>query len=358
MQNPGPVKAAEARGVPRGDGAGEFMGARRSDGFFPVKGVRVSPLPTCGGLSRGVRQRIGRRHMVEVRTNESIRSLNHLSHSVGEADGDSSFGEAIRDRVSRLHTGNTPPDGQPQAKEALRELLGASTSGYLGKKCTVEPYVESLVSWPAVGFRPRSLDGLLESSLSEEVNGLHPTFVEKPAAVRARRREVRAASAYQDPAFRDRGTYVSFVKQLASRGLLRFGLTSRERVTAFFVEKKGGKIRLIFDCRRTNDWFTVPRKVRLISGSSFALMDVSPTTCLYAGGLDVKDAFYRLELPEVLSPYFSLDFVTAGEMGPFSRRGSSGLLSGLSAASCCSDGLELGSFPLSACYRTNNKFCS
>ena len=44
-------------------------------------------------------------------------------------------------------------------------------------------------------------------------------------------------------------------------------------------------------------------------------MDVSPSTCVYAGGLDVKDAFYRLELPEVLSPLFSLDPVTAAEMG-------------------------------------------
>ena len=44
-------------------------------------------------------------------------------------------------------------------------------------------------------------------------------------------------------------------------------------------------------------------------------MDVSPSTCRYAGGFDIKDAFYRMELPEALSPFFSLDSVTAGEMG-------------------------------------------
>ena len=81
------------------------------------------------------------------------------------------------------------------------------------------------------------------------------------------------------------------------------------------MEKKGNRLRLIFDCRRTNQHFRKPKKVRLFSGASFSLLDVSPSTCVYAGGLDVKDAFYRMELPENLSPFFSLDAVTAGEMG-------------------------------------------
>ena len=102
---------------------------------------------------------------------------------------------------------------------------------------------------------------------------------------------------------------------------MRFGTSSRERILAFLFEKKGYGIRLIFGCRTTNQWLKVPRKVRFFSGAFFALIDVSPSTCIYAGGLDVKDAFCRMELPEELSPFFSLDYVTAGEMGWFTFDG-------------------------------------
>ena len=118
--------------------------------------------------------------------------------------------------------------------------------------CTVRPYVEEQVSWPVEGFQPVDIRRLIATEVAEEVCGLSSTFVETPTAVRAKRREAPAPQAYRDPAFRHRATYVIFMKQLESRGLLRFGTPSRERITGFFVEKKGNRLRLIFDCRRTN----------------------------------------------------------------------------------------------------------
>ena len=122
----------------------------------------------------------------------------------------------------------------PKPLEALRELLGSAASVYAGAKCTVQPYFKDLVSWTAVGFEPMPIQDLLESSLPEEISGLHSTFVEKPATVRARRRLEPAPRIYKDPAFRDRAGYVGFISELMVRGLLRFGTTSRERRSAFF----------------------------------------------------------------------------------------------------------------------------
>ena len=216
----------------------EFAGVHRSDGFFPVSEVRVSSLPPPGGLSRGTRQRISRRRQVQCRVNETISSLNHMTHTESKADGDGVFGDALRARLHRLHSVNVPEENLPKSQEALRELLGSAASVYAGAKCTVQPYVRDLVSWPAVGFEPRPIQDLLESLLSEEICGLHSTFVEKPATVRARRRLEPAPRIYKDPAFKDRAAYVSFINEPMVRGLLRFGTTSRERISAFCLLRR------------------------------------------------------------------------------------------------------------------------
>ena len=216
----------------------EFEGVHRGDGFFPVKKIRVSPLPTCGGLSRGTRQRIGRRRQVQQRVNETISALNHMVHVSPKAHGCGEFGEALSSKLVALHSVNKPEEGLPKPQEALRELLGSAASAYAGRKCAVKPYVEEQVSWPAECFQPVSIERLLDTEVSEEICGLHSPFVEKPASVRARRRETPAPRCYQDPAFRDRRTYVKFVKQLEARGLLRFGTSSRERITVFLWKRR------------------------------------------------------------------------------------------------------------------------
>ena len=183
---------------------------------------------------------------MQLKANEILSALNHMSHNAAGADGEASFWDALRSRVLRLHSENVPPEDLSEPQEALRLVLGSAASVYAGTKCTMRPYVEEKISWLVEGCQPVPNSNLLESSLSEEIIGLHSTFVEKPASVRARRQEEKPPCIYGDPAFKDRKSYTKFVNQLFVRGRLRWGTTVMERISAFCVEKKGDRLRLTF----------------------------------------------------------------------------------------------------------------
>ena len=93
-----------------------------------------------------------------------------------------------------------------------------------------------MVCWPVEGFQPVPISTLLESSLSEEIIGLHSTFVETPASVRVRRQEEKFPRIYGDPAFKDRKAYIRFVNQLFVRfgAFLRWGIIATERISVLF----------------------------------------------------------------------------------------------------------------------------
>ena len=91
------------------------------------------------------------------------------------------------------------------------------------------------------------------------------------------------------------------------RGVVDFDFpdTVKEKINFFFVQKKDGRIRLVIDCRRSNQHFGPPEGVNLCTGETFAAMEMTDNEILYIGGVDLSDAFYHLELPLELRPYFS-----------------------------------------------------
>ena len=106
-----------------------------------------------------------------MKSNETISAVNQLAHcGSGEngVGGDPSFGEAMRDRILRLHTSNHPPHDRLPPQEALTELLGTSATGYVGAKCIVRPYEQAKVSWPVEGFQPVDINSLLASELANQ----------------------------------------------------------------------------------------------------------------------------------------------------------------------------------------------
>ena len=93
----------------------------------------IFPLPCLGehsrggaGLSRGVRQRLGRRAAVQKRANDVIDSLNWLSgckDSHCEQLGRSRLHDEVLSHVVELVEARVPRDDVPSTEEAARALL-------------------------------------------------------------------------------------------------------------------------------------------------------------------------------------------------------------------------------------------
>ena len=74
----------------------------------------------------------------------------------------------------------------------------------------------------------------------------------------------------------------------------------------FFVRKKDGRFRLIFDTRLLNRKFVPPPKTQLPSAAGFSNLAVHEGGNLYLASSDVKNAFYVLEIPTSLAHMFTL----------------------------------------------------
>ncbi|CAK0876757.1 unnamed protein product [Prorocentrum cordatum] len=121
---------------------------------------------------------------------------------------------------------------------------------------------------------------------------------------------------YMDPVLeRNRPLYLDFIQSGISRGVFVLGKERTEDVSAFFVAKKDERIRMVLDCRRSNQRFQPPPSVSLFSAAGFADLEVPKDAPLYCAGVDVQNAFYQHKLPAYLRSYFCLPKVTAGELG-------------------------------------------
>ena len=81
---------------------------------------------------------------------------------------------------------------------------------------------------------------------------------------------------YLDATFRaDPGRYMQFVTRLFDIGILGVTDTCKERATPFFVGKKGGKQRMVLDCRSVNELFRSPPSPDLGSAECFSRLSTA-----------------------------------------------------------------------------------
>ena len=80
---------------------------------------------------------------------------------------------------------------------------------------------------------------------------------------------------------------------------------------AFFVAKKNGDLRIVWDCRRANMAFRTPPPVDLGSADSLSHLEVGPHERIFVGAADVENCFYQVAIPPWLSNWFCLDEVRA-----------------------------------------------
>eukprot|EP00971_Amphidinium_carterae_P345940 6487141-Amphidinium_carterae.1 len=81
---------------------------------------------------------------------------------------------------------------------------------------------------------------------------------------------------YWDNALLKHSAYVDFLREMECRGLIEYMLVEHavERIGIFFVKKKGGMIRMVADCRRSNEYFREPHGVELASGESLGALEI------------------------------------------------------------------------------------
>ena len=95
--------------------------------------------------------------------------------------------------------------------------------------------------------------------------------------------------------------------------MLRFRCAStvkQSNIGCFFVKKKNGKLRLIFDTRLANSEFISPAPVDLPTPSAFGNLEVGSAPVFGATG-DIDNAFYRLRLPGSMDTCFRLPSIRA-----------------------------------------------
>eukprot|EP00973_Karenia_brevis_P047247 6558152-Karenia_brevis.AAC.1 len=137
----------------------------------------------------------------------------------------------------------------------------------------------------------------------------------------AREARLRAGThrVHNDPKlFESPKTYARFLRQLEDRGMLTYKIASEHEdgvLGVFFVRKKNGDLRIIFDTRALNCAFKEPPSTILPSAASFASLETDPGRDFYFGSADLSNCFYSFEVPESMSEYFTLPPIYAGLVG-------------------------------------------
>ena len=110
-------------------------------------------------------------------------------------------------------------------------------------------------------------------------------------------------------------------KKLLACGVLSLGFERRCDVGVFAVAKKNGRQRLVVDARRSILCFGSLPSVSLPTATSFARMEVPACQNLHCVQFDLANAFYQMEMPLDLRPYFCLPGLTGAQLGVMSVDG-------------------------------------
>jgi len=223
-----------------GSGHAASVPVQDSSSLFPLPLLptpsRASPL-----LGRGVSQRVGRFSCSIRAANETIQTLNQLS---GCKDGRTALSpSAARDQaveeILAVHCANRPPALLESPEAALDALLGSKATAYEdGEQVHSAPFVQDNLSLPALAGQCDLVSCLEGEDLADLTR-----FEERLMFTHDELREVLSrdgrARTYWDPILENNpGKYLTFLKSLRSRNMLRFSQVCLSTVGIFVVKKK------------------------------------------------------------------------------------------------------------------------
>eukprot|EP00971_Amphidinium_carterae_P341870 6480919-Amphidinium_carterae.2 len=245
-------------------------------------------------------------------------ALNSLA-GCGECDAVRGHASAGQQHVARhvqrsVDMLGSPPEGL-SCSEALRRLrVGSLYEPEVGAGCE---YDRSLISWPERSSQPLSLAALLGEGGEEEIAEFIRLNVKDCPEARHTIHERRVPRAHWDARLRDPVEYGRLVCEMKERGLVTFRRCEEvtEELGIFVVPKKNGQLRLIADCRRSNEHFKSADHVWLATGETLATMELDDDELLHVAQGDLKNAFFQIALPSKLQHLFGMKKVRARDVG-------------------------------------------
>ena len=275
------------------------MALSRQRDILPLPNFDSFDLSCLSHVSRCSKRRILRKHHSISWANDAIDAINTLGGfsspteipisklSSASKQSLSIIADAFT-RVGKLVKPILSPEG------AYAELL-KNTSVYSDSRCDVKPYARDLVSWPPCGSKPACLIDGLEGADKDWLVGWqthmladnHDSHIHHHSVTHSNNNinfnnnnihnnnssTKSPTKAYCDPVlFRSHRNYAEFLHRLQDAGMIRWRVAHQEQsaLGVFFVGKKNGSIRLIFDTRVLNKRFKPPPHTPLPSGAAFS----------------------------------------------------------------------------------------
>jgi len=189
------------------------------------------------------------------------------------------------------------------ARRAVSAVLG-SDSGYVddvalpGKHAT---YRRGDVSYPPAAQDAVDLAGRLPVGPRSVLLGETGSLLIDPSL----QQHFAGKLAFDQKLATNAQSYAAFLGDLFARDLVEVGVSTHE-VTPFFVRKKDGKLRLIFDTRSANLAFSPPDFVALAGPQALGAIELGPDERLFIRQGDVTCCFYQFLLPASLRGFFGL----------------------------------------------------
>ena len=214
---------------------------------FPAAYERLHACPS----SRSQRRRLHVSGAWQSWANDCVHTINSLDgHAYFGGPQASAVQSAALDRiVASFAEVEKPPPGM-SAAGAFRELC-CETLPYINDSGGPAPYKQGNVSLPAAGPKA-DLTAVLpvvhrELLMRPDVHMLHDKDrVDSLIADSGLKKP------FVDPSFKSPKIYAAFLLELFASGIISFGSYQKPLLGLFFVYKKDGRLRLIFDTRICN----------------------------------------------------------------------------------------------------------
>ena len=281
---------------------------------FPVDG----PPGPLAGKARATQRKVHRRRHWQYWCNDGVRTLNELYAGITDEehrDFSPSQNLCLSALASEYERLGAPPSDLTAAG-AFAELCGRP-AGYAdseaGPRVSFKP---GLAALSPAGGKPITTVDLLPDG--DRMMGLdwRRRLLRDSSDAHHLLSELGVAKPYSDPVpVRGKKNYGGFLRNTSDAGMLRFTENLPATVGIFFVGKKDGRQRCIFDTRITNCYFRDPPHADLPTAAAYAKLETTKDAPLYISQGGLKNAFYHLGMFEGLDEYFILPPIEAGAMG-------------------------------------------